>query len=348
MIRFACPACGKICNANDESAGRRGKCPACGAAMQVPHASVIAKSAPPAPPPLRQSALAPSASAWYYMKPGLLYEERTGPVTDEEMYRLAFEGTIKPKILVSHSVQTSGGWVSMDQIASLNAKYEEGVQARQQQKKEESEAKTIARQQRQEAIQAQRQAAIQQAAEQRANSPIARFLLDGQSEAVVAKLYDRVGEILTQNESIEYMAVQAKPIAISPDCVVITTRRFIIFRQKLLGQMDFDDYLWLHLHDARMKEGVMYAEVSFQSTDGRRIGVDYLPKAQARRIYRIGQEREEAALETRRSRWMEEQRAGASNVVVNTAVVPAETMNPQTQQPGPARFRKIPSPSCKS
>jgi hypothetical protein len=206
----------------------------------------------------------------------------------------------------------------MEQIPAARAKYDEGVQYRQEQKEEEARAKERARQEEHAAREAQRQAAIQQAAERRANSPIASFLLDGQSEAVVTKLYNRVSEILTQSEVIEYIAVQAKPMAIAPDCVVITNRRFLVFRQKMLGQMDFDDHLWMNLHDAQIKEGMMYGEVWFRATNGQRVGMDYLPKSQARRIYRIAQQREEEALEVRRTRWMEEQRAGAMNIVVNT------------------------------
>jgi hypothetical protein len=62
--------------------------------------------------------------------------------------------------------------------------------------------------------------------------------------------------------------------------------------------------------------------------------MDYLPKAQARRIYRIAQEREEQALEVRRNRWIEEQRASATNIVVNT---------PATQAVGPSSAAAAPA-----
>lgn len=268
------------------------------------------------------------------MKPGILQEEKTGPFAERAFLHLAFDALVKPETLVWHPTYTHGKWVTMEQLPGLLAKYEEGVQHRQRQKEEQAAAKEQARREmeaaneqarreKEAAKEAQRQAAIRQAAEQRANSPIAHFLLDGQSETVVTKLYNRVCEILTQQEGIEYIAVQAKPLVIAPDCVVITNRRFIIFHQKMLGQMDFDDYPWLSLSNAQMKEGMVYGEISFRVSDGRTIMLDYLPKAQARRIYRIAQEREEQGLEVRRNRWMEEQRAGATNIVVN-AQVPAQ------------------------
>jgi len=42
MIRFDCPSCGKTIKVKDEGAGRKGKCPGCGEAIQIPK---------PAPPP---------------------------------------------------------------------------------------------------------------------------------------------------------------------------------------------------------------------------------------------------------------------------------------------------------
>jgi hypothetical protein len=266
------------------------------------------------------------------MKTGMIQDEQVGPVADGAFLQLAFDGKIKPKTLVVHATHTRGQWVQMEQIPAARTKYDEGVRLRQQQKDEQARAKEESRRAQEASLHAQRQAAINAAAEQRAQSPISRFLVDGQSESVVAKLFDRVSQILTQNENIEYIAVQAKPIAIAPDCVVITNRRFIVFHQKVFGQMQFEDYLWLYLYDARIREGVMYAEISLRATDGRVIGINYLPKAQARRIYRIAQQREEEVMEVRRARAMEEQRAGASNIVVNASAPTAQV--PPAPQPG--------------
>jgi hypothetical protein len=263
------------------------------------------------------------------MKPGILQESQEGPIAEAEFLNLIFAGELKLKTLVAHPTHTQGKWYAMEQIPPLAAKHREGVQYRETQKAQETYAKEQVRLEHQAAKEAERQIAIQQATERRANSPIAQFILDGQSETTVAKLYERVCEILTQNETIEYIAVQAKPIAIAPDCVVITNRRFIVFHQRMLGQMDFDDYLWMNLHNAQMKEGVLYGEIHFRASDGRVVSMDYLPKAQARRIYRIAQEREEAAIEVRRNRWMEEQRAGATNIMVNAPASPQPVVTPQ-------------------
>ncbi|MCY2987727.1 MAG: PH domain-containing protein [Planctomycetota bacterium] len=284
----------------------------------------------------------------------MLAESNEGPFPDEALLQLCFDGKVGPKTLVVHAAKTKGQWLPMERLPAAKKRFEEGELYRQQQKAAEQERKREGREEKQrlkeqagEAAEQQRQAAIQAGAEHRANLPFAKFLTDGQSEATIAKLFDRVQQILTSQENIEYMAVQAKPIAIAPDCIVVTNRRFIVFHQKMLGQMDFDDYLWRELFDARIKEGIIYAALSFQATSGRTIQLDYLSKAQARKIYRIAQEREEAALEERRRREMEERRAGASNVVVNTPVAMSASDTPPTPATGAsaddpvARLKKL-------
>jgi predicted RNA-binding Zn-ribbon protein involved in translation (DUF1610 family) len=66
------------------------------------------------------------------------------------------------------------------------------------------------------------------------DSELSRFMADGQSAAMITKLLDRVKQICTSTEDILYMAVQQKPaVNLSPDAIVLTSKRAIIFRQKL-------------------------------------------------------------------------------------------------------------------
>jgi Short C-terminal domain len=57
---------------------------------------------------------------------------------------------------------------------------------------------------------------------------------------------------------------------------------------------------------------------------GRFISVDSLPKAQARRLYALSQEMEEAARTERRARELEDKRAAAGGVVVQSPSAPAQ------------------------
>ncbi|UJH92965.1 PH domain-containing protein [Antarcticibacterium sp. 1MA-6-2] len=71
-------------------------------------------------------------------------------------------------------------------------------------------------------------------------------------------------------------------------------------RPRNLGlSMDFDDYLWKEVEDCHIKEGIMGATFTLNSVKGSSIEIDYLPKAQARMLYRYAQEQEEKMTEYR-------------------------------------------------
>ena len=153
---------------------------------------------------------------------------------------------------------------------------------------------------------------------------IQRLAQHDQDIAVVGRILDRVNEILTTNEEVRYIAVQAKPVVnLFPDCAVLTNRRFIVYRPKMLGRVDFRDFIWRELREVQLQENMIGATISFLTTGGESVTLDYLPKSQARQLYRIAQEQEEAMLEERRHRMMEEKRAGTSSIVVQTANLPS-------------------------
>jgi len=144
-----------------------------------------------------------------------------------------------------------------------------------------------------------------------------------QDPAVVETVFDRVKEILTSDENILYVAVQKKPVVnLSPDCAVLTNRRFIMYRPKLLGRVVFEDYVWRDLQDAKLQENVLGSTLIMKTTSGQAIALDYLPKKQARRLYAFAQEMEERSREERRARDLEEKRAGAGGVFVAGNTVP--------------------------
>jgi len=150
---------------------------------------------------------------------------------------------------------------------------------------------------------------------------ITNYCQDGQDPALVEKMVGRVREICTSGEEILYLAMQSKPIAnLSPDCVVLSNKRFIIYRVKMLGRVTFYDCLWKDSKNVHMKENILGAEISFESKSGRKETIDYLPKSQARKIYRIGQEMEEEAIALRRKMELEALQAGADKTVINQAI----------------------------
>lgn len=107
---------------------------------------------------------------------------------------------------------------------------------------------------------------------------------DEQDPEVVGPLLERVQQVLTTSEQVQYVAVQKRPVvSLAPDCVVLTNRRFMVYRPTLLKQVAFEDYVWRDLVDARLQESLVGATLTFQTTGGKVIQINFLPKVQARR-----------------------------------------------------------------
>lgn len=272
----------------------------------------------------RDSFLGPEereVTGWYYRKQGMISDETVGPLNDQDILSLALDGGVTPKTLVQHPKHTKAAWVEAGRIPAIQKKYDEGAGIRAAERAAADAEKQRQRDQQAEERKAAKAKQLQVVAEkhQALEDFISRVAPDGQTPGVVEKVSNRVQGFLTAGEEIEYIAVQERPVVnIAPDCLVLTNKRFICFRPKLLGQVTFEDYLWRNLYDAKVKEGVMFATLSMKAMDGRTISIDYLPKAQARKLYRIAQEKEVEAEEERRRRKMEETAAGASNIVVNS------------------------------
>lgn len=131
----------------------------------------------------------------------------------------------------------------------------------------------------------------------------------------------KVRQLLTTGEEIVFTAAQRKPIVnITPDCIVLTTKRFMFFKVKLLGQINFEDRVWRELRDATIEEGILGATFSIVAADGKVFSLDYIPKIQARQLYRFAQDMEERSLEERRQRQLEEKRVAAGGVVLGNAL----------------------------
>ncbi len=169
------------------------------------------------------------------------------------------------------------------------------------------------------------------------------FLNEQQDPKAVEKIFGKVKDLLTTGEVVEYIAVQKKPaINLSPDCVALTTKRIIFCRPKNLGlSMDFQDYIWKDVADCHMKEEIFGAEFKVKSVKGNVSSIDYLPKAQARKLYQIAQGKEEEQREVRRQRDLEEKRA-AAGVVTVTATMPNQIADNNTKQDDPmAALQKL-------
>lgn len=157
-----------------------------------------------------------------------------------------------------------------------------------------------------------------------------KFLNEEQDPAAVEKVTEKLKGIIMNGETLEYIAVQKKPaVNISPDCVALTNKRIIFCRPKNLGfSMDFTDYVWKDILDCKLKEELLGAIFSINSIKGSE-SMDYLPKAQARRLYAIAQEQEETQREIRRQMELEEKRAASGSIQMNSTQTIPEAFPPQ-------------------
>ncbi|MFA7687816.1 MAG: PH domain-containing protein [Moheibacter sp.] len=149
---------------------------------------------------------------------------------------------------------------------------------------------------------------------------ISKYINDNQDPKDIEKVIDKLKGILMNAEELVYIAVQKKPaINISPDYVAITDKRIIFCRPKNLGlSMEFQDFIWRDLKDCNLKENMLGATISIKTIHNLASEIDYLPKAQARKVYAYCQEQEEIQNEIRRQREIEVIKASAGNINLNS------------------------------
>ncbi len=168
---------------------------------------------------------------------------------------------------------------------------------------------------------------------------IDKFLTEEQDPKAVEKVYLRLADLLSTGEEIVYIAVQKKPIVnLFPDCVALTNKRILFFTPANLGfTIKFVDFVWKDIIDVYTKEEIIGAIFSVRTTNGAEMGVDYLPKVQARKLYQYAQERKESEREARRLRDLEEKRAESGAVQFDNAarIVAQPAATPVTPAPEP-------------
>jgi len=171
---------------------------------------------------------------------------------------------------------------------------------------------------------------------------IKKFVGEQQDPAQAQTIYSKVSQILTKEERIEYIAIQNKPLVnIAPDALVLTNRRFIVYHLKVLGRVNFEDYIWRELLDVKLSEGILTATVKFVTGRGTTVSLDYIPKPQARKLYAYAQEMEERVREERRLREMEEKRAASGGVYIQGGAPGTQASSPQPQEDPVQKLKQL-------
>ena len=164
-----------------------------------------------------------------------------------------------------------------------------------------------------------------------------KILNEDQDPKAVEKIAEKVNNLLTNGESIEYIAVQNKPaINISPDSIVLTNKRIIFFRSKSFGLVtDFQDYLWKDVGESHISEAILGSTFKMTAVSGFVETIDYIPKSQARKLYQYAQAKEEEMVEFRRQKELEDKRATAGGITLNTQPEKIEEPKPETPTENP-------------
>lgn len=164
---------------------------------------------------------------------------------------------------------------------------------------------------------------------------IAKFITEDQDPESVARIYEKLSQLLTKGEEPLYIAVQ-KPIMpdLTPEIMVMTNRRLMHYQPDLFGRAKFIDYIWRDMRTVEMEENVWRATITIEIINGDKIRVDNLVKEQARRLYSIAQQMEENVREELRLREMEEKRAAAGGVILGgLSSVSSGTSASPTEEP---------------
>ncbi len=134
-----------------------------------------------------------------------------------------------------------------------------------------------------------------------------------------------LGTLLTQGETV--LAAASQNVVNSPlkrDTAVVTNRRFLIYRPRILGRMDLDDYLWQDVDDVAVSTQLLGSTITVRGSKRLKTGeqapfsrsVGGLDKAKALTLYAKAQEMEEVWREKNRVRYIDEERAKSGGVTI--------------------------------
>jgi hypothetical protein len=92
--------------------------------------------------------------------------------------------------------------------------------------------------------------------------------------------------------------------------------------------MEFIEYFWKDIKNCQMKEEIFGASFTIILLNSEPYSIDYIPKIQARRLYKIAQEQDELHSQLIRERDLEEKRASAGSVYMTQSPPVQESASP--------------------
>jgi len=121
------------------------------------------------------------------------------------------------------------------------------------------------------------------------NMSVDKFIQDGQDAKVVERIHDKIVDMLTAGEYIQYISLQKKPaVTLLPDSITISNKRIFLCEFTKLGlATNFEIYSWNDVKDIAFKEEIFGSKVTVIPYTGENLTIDYIPKVQARKLYQL-------------------------------------------------------------
>src|SRR5690606_11375501 len=116
-----------------------------------------------------------------------------------------------------------------------------------------------------------------------------KFIQDGQDAKVAERIHDKIVEMLTAGEYVQYIALQKKPaVTLWPDSITISNKRIFLCEFTKLGlATNFEIFSWNDIKDIAFKEEIFGSKVTVIPSTGENLTIDYIPKVQARKLYQL-------------------------------------------------------------
>lgn len=144
--------------------------------------------------------------------------------------------------------------------------------------------------------------------------------------ARIPKAEKKLNDTLMKDEAVLDKGMQLRPFSFFSrrKLIAITNSRIILISRGLLGGFTMQDFQWKDLKDATVSENVLPnycgSNLTFNASQ-RNISVPGIPSDTASSIYSKAQAEEQAWEEKHRVRGLEEKRAAAGGVTINSAPV---------------------------
>jgi hypothetical protein len=170
-----------------------------------------------------------------------------------------------------------------------------------------------------------------------------KFLYEEQDPKAVEKVLGKLTDMLSSNEELIYLAVQKRPaVNLLPDCIAVSNKRIFYCLPANFGMtMNFKDISWKSIKEVSFKEEIFGSKFICVPLHGENIVTEYIPKAQARKLYQAAYEQLENFKEQQNQQVLEEKRFASSAVIEpafndNADIEEAEIVEPTVTSAPPA------------